>query len=75
MFFASIGVFLTWRIAPLGGNLMRVVQKRPLTNSEISELLALSAEDAELVVNPRFPPTILVPLTTSQVLRRPPEVT
>jgi hypothetical protein len=26
-------------------------------------------------LNPRFPPTILVSLTTSQVLRRPPEVT
>ena len=27
------------------------------------------------VLNPRFPPTIRVSLTTSQVLRRPPEVT
>jgi hypothetical protein len=27
------------------------------------------------VLNPRFPPTILVSLTTSQVLKRPPEVT
>ena len=26
-------------------------------------------------LNPRFPPTIRVSLTTSQVLRRPPEVT
>jgi hypothetical protein len=26
-------------------------------------------------LNPRFPPTIIVSATTSQVLRRPPEVT
>jgi hypothetical protein len=29
----------------------------------------------EALLNPRFPPTILMSLTSSQVLRRPPEVT
>jgi len=36
-------------------------------------LLAVVAFEGRL--NPRFPPTILASLTTSQVLRRPPEVT
>jgi len=33
------------------------------------------ADSARLFLNPRFQPTIRLSLTTSQVLRRPPEVT
>jgi hypothetical protein len=46
-----------------------------LPSGKIEEMIEQGSVAPQPLLHPRFPPTILVSLTTSQVLRRPPEVT
>jgi len=74
---ATIKVSLVWGDAGSDRSVLRDVLAVTNRRAHVigDQKMVERSVAGSLRVNPRFPPTILVSLTTSQVLRRPPEVT